>query len=79
MRSPAFSSPFFKEFVVDFSGCGRSVQEINAALVERGIFGGYNLSREFPQMGQTALYCVTEVHDRPEIDRLSEALSEVLN
>ncbi len=79
VRSPALSSPFFKEFVVDFSGCGHSVKEINAALVERGIFGGYNLSREFPQMGQTALYCVTEVHDRPEIDRLSEALSEVLN
>ena len=79
VRSPALSSPFFKEFVVDFSDCGRSVQEINAALVERGIFGGYNLSGEFPQMGQTALYCVTEVHDSPEIDSLAVALSEVLN
>ena len=78
LNSPALSAPFFKEFVVDFSGTGRSVEEVNAELVTRGILGGCNLSRDFPQMGQSALYCVTEVHDKPEIDRLASALSEIL-
>ena len=35
-----------------------------AALREHGIFGGKDLSRDFPELGQSALYCVTEVHAR---------------
>lgn len=69
---------FFKEFVVDFSGTGRSVAEINAALLERSIFGGGDLSRSHPQLGQSALYCVTEIHNQSDIDRLISALTEVL-
>ena len=78
VRSPALSGPFFKEFVVDFTGTGRSVAEINKDLLERGIFGGYALPGDFPAMGQSALYCVTEVHDRAEIDELVAALREVI-
>lgn len=68
---------FFKELVVDFSQTGRSVAEINAALRERGIFGGGDLSLSHPQLGQSALYCVTEVHTQQDIDRLVTALGEV--
>ena len=32
------------------------------ALREHGIFGGKDLSAEFPELGQIALYCVTEIH-----------------
>ena len=41
-------APFFKEFVVDFSDTGRTVAEVNAALRERGIFGGLDLSAAVP-------------------------------
>jgi glycine dehydrogenase subunit 1 len=68
---------FFKEFVVDFTGTGRSVAEINPALRERGIFGGKDLSADFPQLGQAALYCVTEVHTEDDIAALVAALREV--
>ncbi|MBX5440193.1 MAG: aminomethyl-transferring glycine dehydrogenase subunit GcvPA [Solirubrobacteraceae bacterium] len=68
---------FFKEFVVDFSETGKTVAEINAALLERGIFGGGDLSTGHPHLGQSALYCVTEVHTQEDIDRLVEALAEV--
>lgn len=68
----------FKEFVVDFSETGRSVAEINKALTAHGIFGGIDLSREFPELGQAALYCVTEVRTKDEIDALVSALREVL-
>jgi glycine dehydrogenase subunit 1 len=68
---------FFKELVVDFTDTGRTVAEVNAALLERGIFGGGDLSHAHPALGQCALYCVTEVHAQEDIDRLTGALAEV--
>jgi glycine dehydrogenase subunit 1 len=70
---------FFKEFVVDFSGTGRTVRQINEALLANGIFGGKDLSRELPQFGQSALYCVTEIHTRADLDRLVHAVGEAVH
>ncbi|MGA9190351.1 MAG: aminomethyl-transferring glycine dehydrogenase subunit GcvPA [Anaerolineales bacterium] len=78
VRSPALDSPFFQEFVVNFDGTGKSVAEVNEGLLEHGIFGGVDLTAEFPDLGQSALYCVTEVHTQAEIDHLATALAEVL-
>jgi glycine dehydrogenase subunit 1 len=78
IEAPAFQAPHFREFVVRFDGTGRTVAEINAALLERGIFGGKDLTAEFPELGQSALYCVTEVHTQADIDRLAAALREVI-
>jgi glycine dehydrogenase subunit 1 len=69
---------FFKEFVVVFDETGRTVSEVNRALREHGIFGGKDLSTDFPELGQSALYCVTEVHSRADVDRLAAAMKEVL-
>jgi glycine dehydrogenase subunit 1 len=79
VNAPAFDAHHFKEFVVDFSDTGRSVADINRALLAEGIFGGKDLSSEFPELGQSALYCVTEVHTKDDIDRLALALEEVLS
>ena len=73
-----FGSGVFKEFIVDFSKTGRTVAEINALLLERGIFGGKDLTGEFPELGQCALYCVTEIHLKEDIDRLADALRSIL-
>lgn len=78
VTAPALSGPFFKEFVVDFSQTGKTVAGINAALREHGIFGGKDLSAELPGIGQSALYAVTEVHTKNDIDRLVQALGEVI-
>ncbi len=75
---PRLDQPFFKEFVVDFSGTGKSVASINTALREAGIFGGKDLSGEFPDLRHSALYCVTEVHGKADIDRLVDALTEAV-
>lgn len=72
-------TPFFKEFVVNFDRTGRSVAEINAALCREGIFGGADLSGVFPQLGQSALYCVTEVMRKADIDQLIRALERILS
>ncbi len=69
---------FFKEFLVDFNATGKTVAEINRALLGHRIFGGIDLSAEQPSLGQTALYCVTEVHTDEDIDRIAQALTEVL-
>ncbi|MEL7045622.1 MAG: aminomethyl-transferring glycine dehydrogenase, partial [Pseudomonadota bacterium] len=68
---------FFKEFVVNFDDSGQNVATVNAALRDRGIFGGLDLSGSFPDLGQSALYCVTEVHTQEDIDRLVNALGEI--
>ncbi len=68
----------FKEFVVNFDGTGRSVAEINDALRARGIFGGKDLSAELPALGQSALWCVTEVHSAADIRRAAQTLKEIL-
>jgi glycine dehydrogenase subunit 1 len=68
----------FKEFVVNFDATGRSVAEINDALRDRGIFGGKDVSDEGLGLGQSALWCVTEVHTAADIRRAVTALREVL-
>lgn len=73
-----FGDAFFKELVVDFGGTGKTVAGINAALRERGIFGGYDLSRHFPDLGQSALYCVTELHTKNDLDGLAAAVREIV-
>ena len=71
-------SHHFKEFVANFDGAGKTVADVNKALLARGIFGGKDLSSEFPELGQSALYCVTEVHTQADIDRLVSELQEVV-
>ena len=73
-----FADGFFKEFVIDFTDTGKSVAEVNAALRERGIFGGKDLSGDFPELGQSALYCVTEVHAREDVDQLVAAVEKAV-
>lgn len=78
VKGTRLSSPFFKEFIVDFNETGLSVETINERLLEKKIFGGKNLSKEFPEYGQSALYCVTEVHTKDDLDRLIAALKEIV-
>jgi glycine dehydrogenase subunit 1 len=71
------SPSFFKEFVVDFGGTGKTVAEINKLLLGHRIFGGKDLSADFPELGQSALYCVTEYYDQADIETLAAAVKEV--
>ena len=57
-------SAHFKEFVVDFNDTGKTVRQINSTLLQKGIFGGKDLSQDFPELGQSALYCITEIHTK---------------
>lgn len=73
-----FQAPFFKEFVVDFNETGKTVKEINEALLEDQIFGGVDLSEDFPELGQCALYCATEMTAKEAMDHLAQALEKTV-
>ena len=73
-----FPDHAFKEFVVNFDGTGRRVSEVNKFLLNRHIFGGIDLTRSFPHLGNSALYCVTEIHRREDIEKLATALKEMI-
>lgn len=73
-----FGGANFQEFVVTFDECGLTSAQVNKALLERKIFGGKDLSEDFPELGQSALYCVTEITGKDAMDRLAEALADIV-
>jgi glycine dehydrogenase subunit 1 len=48
------------------------------ALARRGILGGYDLSRDYPELGNAMLVCATETRTATDIETYFQALSEVL-
>jgi len=78
IKAPLFDSPHFKEFIVEFNDTWMAVKDINIYLREHRIFGGKDLSREFPELGNCAMYCITEIHTKDDIDKLVQALSDCL-
>jgi glycine dehydrogenase subunit 1 len=71
----AFSGPFFNEFVVEFP---RSVKMINAELLKHKIIGPLPIGSYFSDLTKRGLFCVTETVSRAEIERMVEAVREIL-
>ncbi|HBG73963.1 MAG: hypothetical protein A2X25_02520 [Chloroflexi bacterium GWB2_49_20] len=78
IKTPLFSSVHFNEFVINFDGTGKTVAVINKALFEKSILGGKDLTNDFPDLGQSALYCVTEMLRKEDIDRLADVLRTII-
>lgn len=74
-----FNGASFKEFVVNFDATSKTVKEINDELLKNKIFGGIDLSNDFKELGQSALYCVTEVISKNDIDKMVETLKKILS
>jgi glycine dehydrogenase subunit 1 len=67
--------PFFDEFVVSTP---MPVSQLNAELRDRGIVGGYDLAHDYPELGDAALFAVTDVHTRADIETLVAALEDIV-
>jgi glycine dehydrogenase subunit 1 len=78
VKTPLFKAIHFKEFTVNFDETGKTALEVHKKLLKEGVHGGKIIKEEFPELGETALYCVTEVHLKEDIDKLVEALKKVL-
>jgi glycine dehydrogenase subunit 1 len=70
-----FRGPFFHESVLRL---GRPVGPVLEGLAERGILGGFDLSRDYPELGDALLVCATETRSASDIDTYFQALSEVM-
>ncbi len=73
-----FGGANFQEVVVNFDGCGKTVEQVNKALLKEKIFGGNNLKYCFPALGESALFAVTEITSKAQIDKLAAALASVI-
>ena len=73
-RIPGFTvedeEPYFHEFVVRTP---KPPPEINAALLQKGIIGGLDIS----DIRNRMLLCATELNTNEEIDRLVDTLADV--
>ncbi len=66
------SGPFFNEFVVRVPD---AVARWEAGAA-RGVVPGFPLERWYPELPDTLLVCVTEMHGEAELDRLGDVLTE---
>ncbi len=69
-----YNEPFFHEFVLC---CPKPASEINEYLLEHGIFGGFDLGKDYPALKNHLLIAVTEMNSKEEIDMFVEVLKEM--
>ncbi|MED3624651.1 aminomethyl-transferring glycine dehydrogenase subunit GcvPA [Neobacillus thermocopriae] len=64
----------FNEFIVKLN---KPVKEVNAQLLQKGIIGGYDLGRDYPELSNHMLLAVTEQRTKDEIDTLVKELGDL--
>lgn len=75
--APAIGKSIWKEFVVRFEK-GISARAVHEGLLARNLHGGAILTSEFPALGESMLFSVTEVHTKAIIDELVKAVRDVV-
>ncbi|MBV8344703.1 MAG: aminomethyl-transferring glycine dehydrogenase subunit GcvPA [Candidatus Eremiobacteraeota bacterium] len=70
-----YDAPFFNEFVADV---GRPASSVLEELQDRGILGGIDLGRFYPELDTCILMTATELTTSGDIEALAAALREVL-
>jgi glycine dehydrogenase subunit 1 len=68
-------SAFFHEFIVKYP---LPVKEVNDHLLEHGIIAGFDLGTVYPELSGHALFAVTEMNSKDDIDYLCEVLEEAV-
>ena len=72
---PAFDRPVFHEAVLKLP---RPPGEVLEGLLAHGVLGGFDLSGEYPELGDALLVCATETKDAEDLRRYAEALHLLL-
>jgi glycine dehydrogenase subunit 1 len=68
----AFNGPFFNEFVLRSA----DVERLFAQCAAKKIVPGISLQKDYPELRDCFLVCVTEMNEREEIERLVDTLAE---
>ena len=66
-------APRFNEFVVQTE---QDPHEANNRLLEKKVIGGFPLQRFYPELGNAALWCCTELNTRQQIDAAVEVVGQ---
>jgi glycine dehydrogenase subunit 1 len=69
-----FTAPFFNEFTA--RPARGTAAEANARLAERGILGGLDLGRFYPELDGTLLLCATEMAKKEHLDAAAEVMGQ---
>ncbi|MGX8791536.1 aminomethyl-transferring glycine dehydrogenase subunit GcvPA [Oceanobacillus sp. M60] len=72
--SIVYDGPFFNEFVIQLN---QDITKVNAALLEKGILGGFDLGKIDPSYHGQMLVAVTEIRTKQEIDQLAKELRDM--
>ncbi|HEY4211448.1 MAG TPA: aminomethyl-transferring glycine dehydrogenase subunit GcvPA [Steroidobacteraceae bacterium] len=72
---PAFDGPCFHEAVVVLD---QPVKEVLRALAARGVLGGFDLTEDYPELGNALLVCATETKTSADIEAYVRGLGECL-
>jgi glycine dehydrogenase subunit 1 len=75
---PRFESQYYQEFVVTYKRARGITARINRKLLAAGMHGGKSLVKDFPELGESSLLCVTEIHTVEAIDRFSGLMTKLL-
>jgi glycine dehydrogenase subunit 1 len=70
-----FNRPFFHEFVVRFH---KPAAEILQYLIAHGIQGGFDLTFEYPMLGNSLLICTTETKSEQDLEIFAQQLEQAL-
>lgn len=70
-----FQGTFFNEFVIRLN---QSVNNVLETLAAQGIQGGYDLSQQYPELGQSLLVCATETKLEKDLQAYQDKLTDVL-
>lgn len=66
-EAPLFDSYHFDEFVMRAQV---SIEKLSKHLIARGVHGGICLNKDFPELAESMLLAVTELHTGRDFDRL---------
>ncbi len=71
-----FCSPYFHEVVLRIN---QPVNEVLRALAAQDILGGYDLSTDYPELGNAILICLTETKSSEDIEAYAKHLERILS
>jgi len=75
VKAPIFNSFHFKDFAISTT---KAVDGVLKAMLRRGVQGGIPLKSAYPELGESMLLSITEVHSINDLNTLVQAIEMVI-
>lgn len=67
-----FPAPVYNEFVIRCP----DPKKVNQKLEAAGVIGGYELEKDYPELGNSLLFCATEMLTKEDMDRVHSIVAQ---